>query len=105
MSRKLFSTVTLKIFALAFMLALAWQVNSQGVKTTYPSMAPVNQYLMPDKNSEIALAASAAPDSISRDAEVLVLTQHGYETAVKGTNGFGVSRECGWTAPLDLPNV
>jgi len=104
MKRKLFSTITLKIFALALTLGVAWQVNSQGAKTNYPNMAPVDQYLMPDKNAEIALARSAAPDSISRDAEVLVLTQHGYETAVKGTNGFVCLVERGWTAPLDDPN-
>ena len=45
--------------------------------------SPADQYLMADRNAEIALARSAAPDSISRDAEVLVLGRHGYETAVK----------------------
>ena len=54
----------------------------------YPSMAPLEQYLMADRNAEIALARSAAPPSISRDAEVMVLGSHGYETAVKGKNGF-----------------
>ena len=46
-------------------------------------MAPLDQYLMADRDAEIALARSAAPDSISRDAEVMVLGRHGYETAVK----------------------
>ena len=50
-------------------------------------MAPLNQYLM-DRNAEIAMARSAAPEAISRDAEILVFGRHGYETAVKGTNGF-----------------
>jgi hypothetical protein len=104
MKRKLFSTITSKIFALAFVLALAWQVNSQGAKTSYPNMAPVDQYLMADKNAEVALARTAAPDSISRDAEILVLTQHGYETAAKGTNGFVCLVERGWTAPINDPN-
>jgi hypothetical protein len=52
-----------------------------------PGMAPINAYLM-DRTAEIALARSAAPASISKDATVLVLTRTGYETAVKGTNGF-----------------
>lgn len=52
-----------------------------------PGMAPVDAYLM-DKAAEITLARSAAPESISKDATVLVLTRKGYETAVKGTNGF-----------------
>jgi hypothetical protein len=65
-------------------------------------MAPLEQYLM-DRNSEIALARSAAPDSISRDAGVMVLGPHGYETAVKGTNGFVCIVERSWTAPIDDP--
>ena len=50
-------------------------------------MAPVDAYLM-DRAAEISLAKSAAPPAIARDATVLVLTRTGYETAVKGTNGF-----------------
>ncbi|MGA7436552.1 MAG: hypothetical protein WBW32_00325 [Luteibacter sp.] len=50
-------------------------------------MAPVDAYLM-DRAAEISLARSAAPASIAKDATVLVLTRKGYETAVKGTNGF-----------------
>jgi hypothetical protein len=36
---------------------------------------------------EIVLARTAVPEQ-SRDAEIVVLGQHGYETAVKGKNGF-----------------
>ncbi len=50
-------------------------------------MAPLDQYLM-EQNAEIALARTAAPESISKDAEIMVLGRRGYETAVKGTNGF-----------------
>lgn len=53
----------------------------------YPKMAPVEAYLM-NRAEEIALARSAAPDSISAKATVLVLTRTGYETAVQGSNGF-----------------
>jgi hypothetical protein len=70
-------------------------------KTQYPSMAALDRYLMPDRNSEIALARSAAPDSISHDAKVLVLGPHGYETAVEGKNGFVCVVERGWMAPFD----
>lgn len=52
-----------------------------------PRMAPVDAYLM-DRAAEIILARSAAPESISKEATILVLTRKGYETAVKGTNGF-----------------
>ena len=68
----------------------------------YASMAPVEQYLM-NRNAEIALARSAAPDAISRDATILVLTRHGYETAVEGKNGWVCMVERGWMAPSDAP--
>ena len=55
---------------------------------TYPNMAPVAQYLYADQATEIALARSAAPKSISDKATVLTLGKNGYETAVKGSNGF-----------------
>jgi hypothetical protein len=53
----------------------------------YPTMASADAYLM-DRTEEIALARSAAPNSISKDATILVLTRTGYETAVTGSNGF-----------------
>ncbi len=67
-------------------------------------MAPLELYLMADRDAEIALARSAAPESISREAEVLVLGRHGYETAVKGTNGFVCVVERSWTAGIDDPD-
>jgi hypothetical protein len=67
----------------------------------YPAMAPLDQYLM-DRGAEIALAKSAAPPSISDKATVLVLTRHGYETAVKGDNGFVCAVERGWMAQYDF---
>ena len=81
----------------------AWHAIAQDAKAPYPSMAPLDQYLMEDRGSEIALAQSAAPESISRDAEVLVLGRHGYETAIKGANGFVCMVERSWTAPIDDP--
>jgi hypothetical protein len=65
-------------------------------------MAPVEQYMM-ERDAEIALARSAAPESISRDAEVMVLGRHGYETAVHGKNGFVCMVERSWTAGIDEP--
>jgi hypothetical protein len=68
--------------------------------SAYPNIAPVEQYLM-DRTTEIALARSAAPESISRDASVLVLGRQGYETAVEGKNGFVCVVERGWSAAAD----
>ena len=65
-------------------------------------MAPVEQYLM-DRDAEIALARSAAPDAISHDASVIVLTRHGYETAVEGKNGWVCWVGRGWLAMFDNP--
>lgn len=66
-------------------------------------MAPLEQYLM-QRDAEIALARTAAPEAISRDATVLVLGRHGYETAVEGKNGFVCAVERGWMSPSDAPN-
>jgi hypothetical protein len=54
-----------------------------------------------DRTAEIALARTAAPDSISRDADILVLGRHSFETAVKGKNGFVCIVERSWTSAAD----
>jgi hypothetical protein len=59
----------------AVLFGTVWYAIAQGEKNPYPSMAPLDQYLM-DRDAEIALARSAAPDSISRDATVMVLGRH-----------------------------
>ncbi len=69
---------------------------------TYPSMAPVDAYLM-DRTQEISLARSAAPASISNDATILVLTRTGYETAATGTNGFVCWVARGFSGAPDWP--
>ena len=101
MDRKIVRTIALGSFALVVVLSTAWQAQAQDAKAQYPSMAPLDQYLMADRNAEIAMARSAAPEAISRDAEVLVLGRHGYETAVKGKNGFVCVVERGWMCPFD----
>jgi hypothetical protein len=68
----------------------------------YAAMAPLDQYLM-DRSAEIALAQSAAPASISGKATILVLTRNGYDTAIKGSNGFVCAVERSWMAQYDFP--
>jgi hypothetical protein len=104
MTREISRTITLSFFMLAIWTSTARSAQAQDAKTPYPSMAPVEQYMMADRNSEIALARSAAPESIARDAEVMVLGAHGYETAVKGKNGFVCIVERSWTAGIDDPD-
>lgn len=70
-------------------------------RPAYPAMAPVEQYRIANPADEIALARSAAPPSVSANAEVLVLGKQGYETAAAGTNGFVCFVERSWTAGFD----
>jgi len=89
----------------ALVLAVGiWFAASKAAAQTdkYPKMASVGEYLM-DKNAEIQLARSAAPDSISRDATILVLGRQGYEIAVEGKNGFVCMVERGWMETFDSP--
>jgi hypothetical protein len=93
----------LRSISLLSLVLAAWQAPAQETKTPYPNMAPLDQYLM-ERSAEITLARSAAPASISQDAEVMVLGRQGYETAAKGKNGFVCIVERGWTAGIDDPN-
>src|ERR1700722_17408347 len=102
MDRRMLKLIALAICVLVVAGGAISQMQAQS-KTPYPSMPPLDRYLMPDRNAEIALARSAAPDSISHDARVLVLGPHGYETAVEGKNGFVCLVERGWMAPFDNP--
>jgi hypothetical protein len=68
---------------------------------SYAVEAPLGQYLIAEKASEVALARSAAPASISDGAEVLVLTKDGYVTAAKGGNGFVCLVERAWGKDTD----
>jgi hypothetical protein len=99
MTTKTARTIAWGTFAL--LLALSTWGQAQDAKAPYPSMAALDQYLIADRNAEITMARSAAPQSISRDAEVMVLARHGYETAVKGKNGFVCMVLRSWTAGID----
>jgi hypothetical protein len=103
MQQKAVRTVALRTFGLVVLLGVVWQAQAQDAKTPYPSMAPLDQYLM-ERNAEIALARSAAPESISQDAEVMVLGRRGYETVVKGKNGFVCMVQRSWAAGIDDPD-
>lgn len=94
--------MTLRTLTLAALLIASRALTAQDAQQPYPSMAPVDQYLM-DRDAEIALARSAAPDAISHDATVLVLTRRGYETGVQGTNGWVCLVGRAWGAMFDHP--
>jgi hypothetical protein len=103
MRKKKVGAIAIKSFALLVALGTAYQAMAQDATARYPTMAPIDQYLMTDQDAEIALARSAAPESISLDAEVLVLGRHGFETAVKGKNGFVCLVWRSWAAGIDDP--
>jgi hypothetical protein len=83
----------------SFTIAYAQSTSSP----PYLAMAPSEQYYIHERQDEIALARTAAPPSISADADVLVLGKQGYETAVRGKNGFVCFVERSWTAGFDDP--
>jgi hypothetical protein len=85
---KRFQAIPTLCFLLILVLAAAWQ-------------APLDQYLIADRNTEIALARTAAPPSVSSDATVMILGPNGFETAAQGKNGFVCIVERAWTSPFD----
>jgi len=85
----------------AVLSAAMTAAQAQPEKSPYPEMAPLERYMIPDKNAEIVLARSAAPASISSDAEVMVPGRDGYTSAAKGTNGFLCIVERSWGAGTD----
>jgi len=92
---------------LVALFGAAWPIQAQDTKaqdtkSPYPSMAPIEQYRM-DREAEIAMARTAAPPSISRDAEILVLGQKNFETAVHGKNGFVCLVGRAFGGPLNNP--
>ncbi len=105
MSENKVGAFVINSFALLVVLGTGHQAMAQDARTAYPTMAPIDQYLMPDRGAEIAMARSAAPESVSRDATILVLGRNGYETAVVGTNGFVCMVDRGWTGPFGWPEL
>jgi len=92
----------IKAIVLSTFVVGAWRAQAKDdAKPPYPSMAPLDQYLITDRNAEIALARSAAPPSISNDATVMVLGRHGYEIAVEGKNGFVCLVERAWNGSFE----
>lgn len=88
------------LLALLVLWVTSFYVDAAPAASAYPAMAPVAHYMM-DQAAEIALARTAAPASVSDKAEILVLGAHGYETAVKGTNGFVCYVGRSWENDID----
>jgi hypothetical protein len=95
------NVVLVAVFGAAWPIQ-AQDTKAQDIQTPYPSMAPIEQYRI-DRDAEIALARTAAPPSISRDAKVLVLGPKNFETAVEGKNGFVCLVGRAFAGPLNNP--
>jgi hypothetical protein len=89
------------VCGLAFLLGAIGLACADDAKPAYPAMAPVEQYRVANASEEIALSRSAAPASISGDASVLTLGDHGYETAMKGRNGFVCLVQRSWASGFE----
>lgn len=101
---RLAAAIACEICGLALLFGTIGPAGAQdGGNAQFPSMAPVEQYRMASRSEEIALARSAAPASISNDADVMVLGERGYEAAVKGKNGFVCLVERSWFASFADP--
>jgi len=100
--KKRIASTAFTCFGLLLMLATTSSAQAQDTKTPYPSMAPLDQYLM-ERSAEITLARTAAPASISEAAEVMVLGKQGYEVADRGSNGFVCMVARSWAAGFDDP--
>jgi len=87
---------------LVALLCAVSPIQAQDATSPYPTMAPIEQYRM-DRDAEIALARTAAPPSISRDAEILVLGEKNFETAVRGKNGFVCVVGRAFAGPVNNP--
>ena len=64
---------------------------------------PFSEYAM-TRESEIALARSAAPENISAHATIKVLTRDGFEVVSKGDNGFVCIVMRSWSGAPDPVN-
>jgi hypothetical protein len=94
----------LGLFAVGVLaVAVIGPERAEAATSQYTSMAPHAQYMIASPEKEIALAKSAAPPSISGNAEILVLHARGYETAMKGKNGFVCLVERSWDADFNDP--
>src|SRR5271169_6526665 len=101
-ARTITGSIIFATFLVTLLVSASLRARSQEPVASYPQMAPIDQYLIADRNAEIAMARSAAPPSISADAQVMVLGRRGYETAVKGKNGFVCLVERSWMSPFDF---
>jgi len=100
-SRRLISTLAGGVAVAALTVGAIDPAYAQAAPTDYKERAPLEQYRIAGEADEVALARSAAPAAISNDAEILTLGASGYQTAVKGKNGFVCLVLRAWSSGFD----
>jgi hypothetical protein len=101
-AKRIDATAVCGAVVLALLLSVTHPAHAQA-PAAHPTMAPIEQYRLASPQAEIAMARSAAPPAISNDAEILMMGEHGYETAVKGKNGFVCLVERPWNKDFNDP--
>lgn len=88
---------------LAFVVLLSWGATSVSGQSTHESSNPtrVGRRTVLPRDSEIALARSAAPPSVSAQAAVMIFTDSGYVTVEQGTNGVVCVVNRSWPNSLE----
>jgi hypothetical protein len=76
-----------RLINLQFTIALLLLIVKSGVYAGEPNSPTLSDFLM-ERDYEIALARSAAPDRVSKEATILVLGRNGYEKVIDGSNSF-----------------
>lgn len=88
---------------IAFAVLLACGATSASGQSTHDPSSPsrAGRRAMLPRDSEIALARSAAPASVSAHAAVMVFTDSGFVTAERGTNGVVCVVNRSWPTSLE----
>jgi hypothetical protein len=92
----------LKQVIIALLIVLI-QVAAGAQDQNVRKYAPFSEYEM-TRETEIALARSAAPENISAHATIKVLTRNGFEVVSKGDNGFVCIVMRSWSGAPDPVN-
>src|SRR5262249_53073050 len=87
---------------LFLIVLLAASVSTPAHSAPSSEYPPLKEYMMA-RDTEVALARSAAPANISGRATIKVLTTSGYQVVHEGGNGFVCMVMRGWTAPTYTP--
>jgi len=85
----------------AFFVVVALMLMPAVVHTQGQSTGRAGKRTLLPRETEIALARSAAPKEVSAGAEIYVLTERGYDVAVRGTNGNACLVSRSWPESLE----